>query len=62
MSASEWISCKDEMPDAETTVLINCPNADEPVWLGYHDCETWRSIDGEKVHVTHWMPLPVAPQ
>lgn len=48
------------LPDSETTVLIvidpDC--SDEPVWLGYHDGEQWRTAEGALVPVTHWMNLP----
>ena len=43
----EWVSVKDALPDSDTTVLVYAPAAlDEPVWLGYHDGETWVSVTG----------------
>jgi hypothetical protein len=40
-----WKSVTDEMPDADQTVLVHCPDADEPVWLGFHDGECWRDAN-----------------
>lgn len=55
----------ENLPDADTTVLIHCPDLDEPVWLGYHDGETWRAVDGGKITkdgVQHWADMPEGPQ
>ena len=58
-----WKSVADEMPDSEQTVLYYAPEADEPVWLGFHDGECWRQVSAEQVEaeVTHWMQLPEPP-
>ena len=58
-----WIPCAEERPDADTTVLIYCPLASEPVWLGFLDGDTWRLVDGSSTErpVTHWMHLPEGP-
>jgi len=53
-----WKSVHDEMPDADQTVLVHYPNADEPVWLGFHDGETWRDVNADPLTVTHWRDLP----
>lgn len=55
-----WKAVKDEVPDSDATVLIAC-DTDEPVWLGYHDGETWRTVDGAATTVTHWAELPEPP-
>lgn len=55
-----WKAVEDEMPDSDATVLIAC-ETDEPVWLGYHDGETWRTADGAAMNVTHWAELPEPP-
>jgi hypothetical protein len=47
-SGSAWIRCQDEMPDADLTVMIHHAGEDEPVWMGYHDGETWRMVDGAR--------------
>jgi hypothetical protein len=56
-----WISTKAEMPDSDQTVIVHSPGADEPVWLGFHDGETWRDVNTEQINVTHWLPLMEPP-
>ncbi len=56
-----WIAAADHMPDADLTVLIHHPENDEPVWLGYHDGETWRDVDATRCKVSHWADLPRSP-
>ena len=57
-----WTSCADDLPDDELTVMIFDPKEDEPVWLGYLDGKTWRTVEGVRVSVTHWMPMPEPPK
>lgn len=62
--AGAWHDTREEMPDADMTVLVHCPPSDDPVWLGYFDGETWRNVAGEDLgaeFVTHWMDLPEPP-
>lgn len=40
-----WFNAK-HIPDADTTVLLYAPNADEPVWPGYWDGDRWCWADG----------------
>ncbi|MHC1762889.1 MAG: hypothetical protein AB9869_01095 [Verrucomicrobiia bacterium] len=49
-------------PDADITVLIACADGDEPVWLGYLDGDTWRTVEGDQVTVSHWADMPMAPR
>jgi hypothetical protein len=61
---STWISVCDQMPDVDLSVLIHNtdPNFSEPVWIGYHDGECWRSAAGDSIGpVTHWRNLPEPP-
>ena len=58
---TKWRAVADEMPDSDQTVMIHHAEEDEPVWMGYHDGETWRLVDGNRCAVTHWMPLPEPP-
>lgn len=48
------------MPDSDSTVLVaidvNTPHS-EPVWLGYHDGDCWRDIEGQPITVTHWAEM-----
>jgi hypothetical protein len=57
-----WIPVAEEMPDADMAVLICCPDADEPVWIGWTDGELWRTTVGKRVEVSHWRPLPEPPE
>lgn len=58
----KWVSCADQLPDSDTTVLTNQPGSNEPVWGGYHDGETWRNIDGPVTSgVMDWMEFPDPP-
>ena len=60
----EWRSVNDELPDADTTVLICMPDApSEPIWLGWYDSaeRCWYSVDAsEQLGVTMWAPMPAA--
>lgn len=49
-------------PDHDIAVLIACADGDEPVWLGYLDGDTWRTVEGHQVTVTHWADLPAPPK
>ncbi len=60
-----WYSA-DAPPDADTTVLVYAPGADEPIWLGYYDGESWFAVTGAEYsnpeelaeHVTAWAQMP----
>ena len=59
-----WYPAQWQLPDSDTTVLIHRPKAIDPIWLGYHDGETWRLADGESLDegdVIHWANLPAVP-
>jgi hypothetical protein len=54
------------MPDAEVTVLIHTPDADEPVWFGWYDgVSLWFDVQGamigRKNSVAHWAPMLAGP-
>jgi len=59
-----WFSVEISMPDADRTVMVYSPRANEPVWLGYWDGECWREVsaDAYDTEVTHWMDLPNPPE
>lgn len=64
-SSVTWVDAAEQLPDSDTTVLIHCSQSDDPVWMGYHDGETWRAVDGMDLgdaFVDHWADLPEAPQ
>lgn len=57
----EWIPVSDKLPDDEITVLVNHPDLDEPVWLGYLCDMHWHTVAGECIdngRVTHWAHIP----
>lgn len=61
-----WIPSS-KLPDSDTTVLINTPDADDPVWLGYYDDESqeWRHIEGHRFQrgeIAFWADLPAGPK
>jgi hypothetical protein len=65
----QWVDVKDQMPDSELTVLVSAPEASEPVWLGYHDGDSWFSVDGmgygneeeQVAQVVAWAEMPKGP-
>lgn len=57
----EWIPAE-PLPDCDTTFLVAVRDGNEPVWLGYHDGETWRNVTGERIDVSHWRNLPDPPE
>ncbi|EJM5004408.1 DUF551 domain-containing protein [Salmonella enterica] len=71
-----WISCSERMPDREyvlagdfsgTHYLASIPNVQVGIYVDWFDDEKpcWDDGDGNDLHlkeVTHWMPLPAAPQ
>lgn len=54
-----WIEAAQQLPDSDTTVLVHAPQADEPIWMGFHDGEMWRYVDATPaVGVIEWADLP----
>jgi hypothetical protein len=64
-----WISVEQQLPDAETTVLVHAPGADEPVWLGWYDGFFWFAVTGDgygdedeiAAEVKAWATMPGGP-
>ena len=57
----QWHDVSETMPDSDITVLICTPDADEPVWLGWHDGTTWFAVDAtEQPGVKRWAQIPAA--
>jgi hypothetical protein len=62
----EWFAVTDKLPDADITVLVNAPGADEPVWLGWYDGVFWFAVTGDgygdedeiAAEVTAWAHIP----
>lgn len=74
MMKTEWISCKDRQPEVSGNYLTVDMDAEFPYmrtleysvkWSGWNCCN---NLEDEKqareyeLHVTHWMPLPDAPE
>lgn len=62
----EWISVEDRLPDPFVTVLVHMPQEDPlpTVHAGYISKDgEWVGgmFNRDKDEVTHWMPLPEAP-
>lgn len=64
--ATQWFSVEEEMPDADTTVLMHHPAWDEPVEIGYWDGAVWRNRFDEDCsgaeEPTHWRHFPEPPR
>ena len=50
-------------PDEGLVVMVNVPEASEPIWLGYLDAGEWRYPDGSLIEgdVEHWAEMPEGP-
>lgn len=59
-----WISVDDKMPDNSGRELILCDQNTKDVVVGYRFLDQWHFSDYEEIleKVTHWMPLPSAPE
>ena len=53
-----WIDSSQALPDADLTVLVDCPGEDEPIWLGYWAGEEWRNIEGDSITPARWAEMP----
>lgn len=58
---TRWIPVEECMPDDDLTVMVALKDADEPVWLGWHDENGWHSVDATPIAVTHWQQMPEGP-
>ena len=56
-----WISTKDKFPDDEDLVITGCWCTDYFKYLqqGWYcrECNEWYDTNGDKICVTHWMPI-----
>jgi hypothetical protein len=60
-----WFNAREQLPDADETVLVVIPTHDDPVWLGYYDGTTWITVEGLPLTdnaVTCWAHMPRGPQ
>lgn len=62
----EWFDVRDVKPEADETVMLALKDGGEPVWPGWYDgMSMWFDASGAvvpKSWVTHWAPMPEAPQ
>ena len=58
-----WHEAAAELPDDETTVLVQSPDGSEPVWPGFHDERGWHWIESTErcIAVTAWADMPAGP-
>lgn len=56
----QWISVKDRLPEDEEYVLIF--TAGGSVLIVFYDSDGWYTLEEYLREVTHWMPLPEAPE
>ena len=56
-----WHDAATELPDDETTVLVQSLEGSEPVWPGFHDERGWHWIESTEqcIAVTYWAEMPV---
>ena len=56
-----WISTKDKLPDDEDLVITGCwcTNYFKYLQQGWYcrECNEWYDTNGDKICVTHWMPI-----
>ena len=64
---TEWISCKERLPEQDQHVLCACIGEDEPIYCrhigaGVFKChgEAWTGYLDDN-DITHWMALPSLP-
>lgn len=60
---SERLEWKDaaQLPDVDVTFQLYDPEANEPVWPGYHDGKCWVYADGMPAKPTHYAAMPRGP-
>lgn len=63
MKQSEWIKCSDRLPDEDSFVLIYSKDG-YPIVIGEFciTTENWYDLNGNSRSVSHWQPLPDAPE
>jgi len=58
----EWVPASERMPDADESVLIYEPDANDAVAEGWFDGDRWRDHLGtDDMRVTHWCAMPNGP-
>ena len=58
-----WHDATRELPDDDTTVLVQSPDSSEPVWPGFHDELGWHHVENAvaTITVTAWADMPTGP-
>lgn len=58
-----WHRSFTELPDDDTTVLVQSPNGSEPVWPGFHDERGWHHVENAvaTITATAWAEMPTGP-
>ena len=59
-----WADANETLPDDNTTILLFAPESDEPIWIGYHEDDSWYVVEGNAMpsgSVMYWANLPYGP-
>ncbi|EFL6449048.1 DUF551 domain-containing protein [Escherichia coli] len=57
-----WIKCSERMPENMDTVITSNGIDRGQGWWDGDSWQSWNSYDSVPDEVTHWMPLPAAPE
>lgn len=57
-----WIPCSERMPEGMIDVITSNGVDTGKGWWDGDNWKEWNKHDAVPVSVTHWMPLPAAPQ
>ena len=60
VTAQEWISVKDRLPEENTTVIVATDNG--IVFQCLYAYDGWNLWEGNEVNITHWQPMPQPPK
>ncbi|MCH0685641.1 DUF551 domain-containing protein [Escherichia coli] len=57
-----WIKCSERMPENMSTVIVSNGTDIGHMWWDGDNWTSWHRCDSVPEDVTHWMPLPAAPE
>lgn len=58
-----WHDATRELPDDDTTVLVQTRDKADPIWFGFHDELGWHLVEDAvtPITVTAWADMPSGP-
>ena len=59
VTVQEWISVKDRLPEQGQEIIVYCGGVLKPTVFAY---QFWNKHYDSWARITHWMPLPPAPE